>query len=76
MNGHLIPVQIHVDAGDGPKSIGDFKFHSVPRVGERIMIGQEPTDVWLLVNDVTHVAVPFGHEDWDGMIILNCGLYD
>ena len=72
MSGTKILAQIHIDAGDGPTNLGDFRFWALPRIGERVMIGEEPTDVWLSVKRVTRVPVHSGEESWDGLVILNC----
>jgi hypothetical protein len=68
----FVSAEIHINADDEVSRLGVYRFLSLPRIGERIMIGEEPADVWLRVHDVTHVAVSQQEASWDGMVILNC----
>ena len=72
MSESQIPAEIHVSSDGEISKLGVHRFHALPRVGETIMLGENPADIWLRVQRVTHAAVAEAEANWEGIVILNC----
>ncbi len=74
--GTLIHAEVHVSADGEVSKLGTYRFQTLPRVGEILMVGDDPSELWLCVKRVSHIPVKDNDTSWNGLIILNCELED
>ena len=76
MSSSFVTAEIHLRLDSEVSRLGSFRFGALPRVGERVMLGEGANELWVKIEQVTHVPVQSDSDEWDGIIILNCEIFD